>query len=408
MRPTAAVLTALAAACACTSAGGVLETDGVSDSAGTTIVNNHEPRWNDAEAWSVSFDPLVTIGVLDGSAEYQLYDVVAAARQSDGDIAVLDGGTRELRLYNRDGAFVTKLGGPGSGPGEFQKPVQVMVTPGDSLLVWDDALFRVTRFDPAGQLVDVRSVDRGRIAKAVEPPLYPSTGQLISNGDVLVRLIEKTGKVSPAGAARARSGALRVSADFASIDTLMFFGDIEQVVVSAPWGDWRVAPPRARTTVMAVQGREPRVCIGDQEVPEISCIVPDASRVSIRWTPRQEAVTDAEVTEWRDTTVAMLAPKLSEAEVVRVLDQVAIPAFRPPFAAIILDAAGNLWVEQGPAPGVDPKSPDYLVFDPAGVLLGPVSVPPMRVLDIGDDYLLGVHQDDLEVEYLQLFAIVKP
>ena len=41
--------------------------------------------------------------------------------------------------------------------------------PGDTLLVWDDALARVSRFDPTGNLVDMRTVDRGTIAKAVEP-----------------------------------------------------------------------------------------------------------------------------------------------------------------------------------------------------------------------------------------------
>ena len=114
MRPILALLVGMAA---CTSGGEVPATDNVLDSAGITIVHNHVPQWSEGEAWSVSAEPRVSIGVLDGPAEYQLFDVVAAARQSDGDLVLVDGGTREVRLYDGDGVFLTKLGGRGSGPG---------------------------------------------------------------------------------------------------------------------------------------------------------------------------------------------------------------------------------------------------------------------------------------------------
>ena len=412
MRPNMFLLVAVVMTGACTSAGGAPATDMVVDSAGVTIVRNDRPLWNNAEAWSVHHEPQVRIGVLDGAAEYQLYGVVAAARQSDGDLVVLDGGTREVRIYDQHGGFLAKAGGSGSGPGEFQNPIQVLVVAGDTLLVWDDALARASRFDPAGNLVDMRTVDRGTIAKAIEPPLYPGTGRLLPDGDLLVRLIEKSmvkgGKQGASDASRARSGALRVSVDYSQIDTLMFFGDAELVPVNAPWGVWQVEPPRARTTVMAVQSSESRVCIGDQKAAEISCFGPDASRTSIRWNPLEVALTDADVDRWRDTMVADLAGKLSESEVLGALDQVTLPAIRPPFSSVIIDAVGNLWVEQGPSSGSDAGSIEYFVFDRDGVFLGPVALPQIQVLDIGDDYLIGVYQDDLEVEYLQLFEIVKP
>jgi len=406
------LLLASATMSACMSAGGTLTQDSVADSAGVTIVRNQKPLWRDAEAWSVSVQPRVTIGVLEGSAEYQLDNVVAVARQSDGDIVVVDGGTREVRLYDGDGTFIATFGRSGSGPGEFQDPVQVLVTSGDTLLVWDDALARVTRFDPEGNLVDVRSVDRGIIAQAVEPPLFPGTGRLLPDGDLLVRLTEKVmvkgGQQGSARASRARSGALRVSSDYAQIDTLMFFGETELVAVSAPWGPWSIPTPRATTTVIAVQNSESRICIGDQKAPEISCFGPDASRTSIRWNPQEVAVTEADIDKWRDTTAALLAGKLSESAISAVLDQVTVPTVRPSFSSITLDALGNLWAEQGPSSKSRAGSIDYFVFDRRGVFLGPVALPPIQVLDIGDDYVAGIYRDDLEVEYLQVFEILKP
>lgn len=391
---------------ACTSAGESSASVEVSDSAGVTIVDSHEPKWGEGEAWFVSSEPQVTIGLLDGPREYELFDISAAARQSDGDFVVADGGAREVRLYDRDGTFVRTLGGPGSGPGEFQDPAQVLVTAADSVIVWDDAYYRITRFDSAGAFVGVQSVDRGRIAKAIEPPLYPGTAVLLRDGEILVRLIEKTRDFAP-GMFRPRSGALRVTADLSRIDTLMFFGGIEQVYVRAPWGQTPVVPAFAKRTLITVQATQSRACIGDQEGPEVACFGPDASRAVLRWTSEPAPVTEQEVATWHDTTIALYTQKMSEDVARQVLAQVIVPTVRPHYSRLMLDRVGNLWVERGPVNGAAQGSVDYIVFDRAGVLLGIVALPTIEVLEIGDDYVMGVYRDELEVEYLQVHEIVK-
>jgi hypothetical protein len=72
----------------------------------------------------------------------------------------------------------------------------------------------------------------------------------------------------------------------------------------------------------------------------------------------------------------------------------------------VLDRGGHLWVKTGAADG--PESDSYLVFTPAGQAVGPVSVPHVRILEIGDDYLVGVVRDEFEVQYLQVFELAKP
>jgi hypothetical protein len=42
-----------------------------------------------------------------------------------------------------------------------------------------------------------------------------------------------------------------------------------------------------------------------------------------------------------------------------------------------------------------------------GLLLGTVTLPPIDVLEIGEDYVLGVFRDEMEVEYLRVHAIHK-
>jgi hypothetical protein len=84
-----------------------------------------------------------------------------------------------------------------------------------------------------------------------------------------------------------------------------------------------------------------------------------------------------------------------------------MPETRPPYYRILLDNAGNLWAERGPTAGRPGGSVDFLVFDPEGILLGVVALPPIQVLDIGDDYVMGVFRDELEIQYVHLYELRK-
>ena len=398
-------LLATAALSACTTSAESSAYAEASDSGGVRIVESIRPLWTDGEAWSVSTEPTQTIGVLNGPEEYQLMSVSAAARQSDGDFVVVDRGARAVRLYDGEGTFVRTLGGPGSGPGEFAAPGQIMIMAGDSVAVWDDQLFRITRFTAEGELAGVHTVDMGTISKAVEPPLYPATVEPLRDGDLLVQLREKTGKASPSGRFRQRSGALRVSADLSEIDTLKFFGDTEQIAVEAPWGEWAVAPALAKQTWITHQGDPSRICIGEQETPEIECFDPDGSRTRLRWRSDTPPVTREEIAAWRAESIRLYGEKLAEEEVLRMLALVPEPTARPDYSRITLDRSGNLWVEVGPTTRRGSTSIDHLVFDPTGALLGVVPLPPIEVMEIGDDFVMGVYQDEMEVEYLQVFQL---
>jgi hypothetical protein len=92
----------------------------VRDSAGITIVENHAPRWRDGEGWRISPAPVLEIGMIDGPAAYQLDGVRNAARLPDGSIAVADGGSRQIRIYDAEGRHFRSFGGQGGGPGEFE------------------------------------------------------------------------------------------------------------------------------------------------------------------------------------------------------------------------------------------------------------------------------------------------
>jgi hypothetical protein len=87
------------------------------------------------------------------------------------------------------------------------------------------------------------------------------------------------------------------------------------------------------------------------------------------------------------------------------------PDTKPAYASSIRgDAQGNIWV-----PGYSiqddegPRMPLWAVFDRGGRYLGELELPRrFRVLEIGADYLLGVWRDELDVEHLRQYDLVKP
>jgi hypothetical protein len=211
----------------------------------------------------------------------------------------------------------------------------------------------------------------------------------------------------PEGSFRQASGALRVSPDLTTVDTLMFFGDVEQVTVEAPWGPWALVPAAPRQTFVAHSDDPLRICIGDSGLPEVSCFHPDGERTVMRWIPDRRPVTDEEVRAWREAHIRDLGEKLDERQVREVLAKVPIRRVHPPFSGIHLDLIGNLWVELGPSVEQGSRVDDYMIFDEGGALLGTVTLPSFRVMEIGADYVVGVSLDEFEVQQVQVFPLLK-
>jgi hypothetical protein len=80
-----------------------------------------------------------------------------------------------------------------------------------------------------------------------------------------------------------------------------------------------------------------------------------------------------------------------------------MPAFGSP---IFADRSGSVWVPDFMArEGVR----TWTVFDPEGRRLGIVRTPAdLQVFAIGADWLLGVWQDELDVEYVREYGLVRP
>lgn len=76
----------------------------------------------------------------------------------------------------------------------------------------------------------------------------------------------------------------------------------------------------------------------------------------------------------------------------------------PAFEEILSDRAGYLWVREYRMFGEGDVV--WTVFDPEGRIRGLVETPPgLEVFEIGEDYVLGLAEDELGVEYVQMWAL---
>jgi len=82
------------------------------------------------------------------------------------------------------------------------------------------------------------------------------------------------------------------------------------------------------------------------------------------------------------------------------------PDLMPAYGDFRVDADGHLWVGEYRKPGDD--QPRWQVFDPGGALLGTVKTPPrFRIFEIGSDYVLGRWADDMDVEHVRKYQLIK-
>jgi hypothetical protein len=90
----------------------------------------------------------------------------------------------------------------------------------------------------------------------------------------------------------------------------------------------------------------------------------------------------------------------------RSMEEAPVPELFPAHGNLYADTLGFLFVEDYRLPGEEVSV--LSVFDPEGRRVGSLALPPgLRVLDMGVDYVLGLHLDEVEVEYLHLYGLTR-
>jgi len=374
----------------------------VMDSAGIAVASNTDAAWMAGQGWVIAADPDVEIGVVDGDSAYQFFGVSGAVRLSDARIAVSDQSTNRIRYYSPDGRFLHAAGGSGRGPGEFVALRQLRTVRGDTLLAWDHARARVTILDPAGAIAGIIQLT-GTGYDPLGLIFRLSDGRFMAGGSWSTAQV-----ANDAGTGLYRPGTAIFLFDPGGqlADTVTVLTGADMAVMDVDGRRIIGIPLFAHEPSTAVHNDE--IYTGSGDTLEVRVFEPAGNLVRILRGPSPDLAYSAN--ELRLQQAAQMGAGHGSRDPAyweRLFAAMPLPERKPAFVRMIVDRAGNIWLE--PFTGFVRERRPWTVFRADGRLLGDVRMPDgLRVLEIGDDYVLGVWRNEVDVEFVRLHAIERP
>jgi len=342
---------------------------------------------------------MVRIGVVEGESAFQFTGITGAVRLRDGTVVVADEGSQEVRFFGPDGAHRRTVGRRGGGPGEFTGLAALGKDAGGRVWAYDFSLRRITWMDGEGNVTGLTSL-------GLEPAMLFPLGLLVDETFLLKQLwgAEVTSQASTTGLRRDPIAFVRFGRDGSLVDTLGLFPGREVYITEEDGRGVMNTPPFARNTSATIRGD--RVVVGAQSRYELCELSPEGRLLRLIRIPGREKAVGAEELEGYIQSRLQTAPPERHPEIRRSLEGMPIPGRVPPYGALLTDSGGNLWVGEWAMYPETARSWD--VFDATGAWLGTVLVPSdFDPRDLGDDWILGVARDALDVETVVLYPLIK-
>jgi len=127
----------------------------------------------------------------------------------------------------------------------------------------------------------------------------------------------------------------------------------------------------------------------------------------VRCAQGNRPVTSAVAARYKEEALASITNPNVRRVQERAWAEMPFPKTMPAYGGFLVDDEGNVWVRDYRAPGDPP--PSWQVFDANGLWLGSVaSIPGFSPTHIGPDFALGVWVDELGVEQVRRYSLLKP
>ncbi len=381
----------------------------VHDSAGVRIVENRDVEGVRTSEWTVSPEATLRLGGTSATREAELFtELNGVTRLVGGEVVVLEGSLSELRFFSEDGEHIRTIGGKGDGPGEFGEAQSFIRLTGDSLLVRDTRKSSLVLFAPGGEHVLSEPVDRQKMwglgnftgVGWYEPPL-PDRSLLEFLGS------EESTEV-PAGESGPTESnpnrlLIRVSADRSTADTLGLYRARHAYFVELPGGFVEfVEHPFFARGHLAISTDPMMIYLaggGEYSVSRFSQGgAPDM--IIRRTSPRRTPTREEREAAWTEA-VRDVAPERRPG----IPRDLSVPDAVPDILGMVAGPDGELWVQREPfVRGQNQAVLD--VFDSDGQYLGEIRLAvPLRVREVGEDYVLGDRRDEFDVPIVELYAL---
>lgn len=400
------LLTVAAAATACSDseASRTLEVS-VRDSAGVRIVESP------AEAQLPLIDiasrpPLLRIGALDGAEGEVLYQVIGASLLSGGRLAVGNAGSHQIRFYDANGTLASSVGGEGDGPGEFRDLTWVGPAGADSVAAFDDDGRRVTVFDADGVLARTFRLAEFRNPGSEEEPVprSPMMEGRLDGGSFVV------GTIPIVTTGPTFTGIPDDSVNY------YFIGDdgaSDRGPIAVPASESWVESTESTASVSSVPlGRRTDATVGADvlwigmtDSNDILGYGEDgALRLIIRRDVTPRSVTPADIERYKNERMELAADNPGWLDFLREnFERVPFASHHPLFSSIAATEDGGVWIEEY---AFDSDESIWTVYGPDGQPVGSARLPPdARILRIAGDSLVLRRQDELSVEYVEIYGV---
>jgi hypothetical protein len=322
-----------------------------------------------------------------GDAEHGLLVTVATA---DRYIAAADGQAASLAIFDRTGAFIRRSGRSGQGPGEFASISALLPYRGDSVVVYDGMMQRLTVAPVAG----------GEPRAVVMPLGREAHLQGVIDDSVFVMSAAwRRAPMSAQGLYRDSVALVTVSPTGHGIDTIGHFAD--RFLAGGPEKLFVLLSPAARFAAS-----RDRLCYADTMLPRVECSDHKSKGTTVLTWPQAKRPVTTGLRERYLEYYLEHAPPFPRDQLRERLKSVlwldTLPAIGYP---LLMEYDGTVWVPEYQLPS-DWAPKTWRVLSVRGELLARVITPPeFQLTSIDGDVLWGVWRDSLDVTTIRSYAV---
>jgi hypothetical protein len=362
------------------------------DSAGVEVIEYDGESGRPPNVWQSELD--LTIGVVDGAEHYQFHRILGATQLGDGTIVVLNNGTSDVRYYDSRGTFLGSVGQEGDGPEEFRFPFKLLRLASDSIAVFDAGARRFTIISP--HRVITRTVASPHVlsglvallgyhrALLAEPADARGLVEIVANTPTVVRLVDLRG---------------------GEVDTVGIFGSRKDYISAV--GERVLREPVPFTVHAQLAVHDDRIYLTDGLRPEVHVLDADGKLIRVmRVLEPLVPLERRDLSEYVSQRIEREPDAARRRDLARIFPQITTPSFKPVYADLKVSDAGEIWLLLFDLSGQEDRV--WRVLSPQGRPVGTVRTPTsLRVADISGNYLLGIYRDEMGVEFVRRYRILR-
>ena len=344
------------------------------------------------------------IGSVDETSGTALFGVNGAAVLGDGQLAVVNRGSSQIKVFSPSGELVTEFGRQGQGPEEFKNLWSVHVRGQDTLVVGDYRPWRFSFFTPGGVLIRRIELKPAVIERPdfaiplnagagfiMEDPVFSTQDQMVDR-IVPLRVYSEDGELS------------REVGDFWMDE----FGYLAKEIgyVGNP-----IFGARASFSFL----REDLILYGSGRYEQIETwSVHGDLRGILRWESRDRTVKAGDADAWRRKRRSEIearteiTPQMAPIINAQIGEHLPVADVYPGHDQVVVSQDHHIWVNEYRRP-LDDGPDQWWVFDADHRFVCSARLPTdFRVMAITHDRVYGLVRDSLDVEYIVGYEIGYP